>query len=426
MSGLQTAGTAVSDASADSSSFPNSAVMNAPGGWLFVLPWSLTAPGGVSQVVQNLLNAAPRHLNMPAQLLVSGWGHAEPITQVEMGRSTTYMTVQEPFDPNHRVKSLLTFVARLPLRVLRLRRLLVERGITQVHVHYPGLSALVWLLVRGVMPWPLRVVLTFHGSDLRTAKSARGLERSMWSALLRHADDVTACAEPLRRELKDAFPAASRARTVGNGVDPEFVQRAADTATPPPDLPARFVLCLATFERKKGIDVLLKAFDTIAEHHPDLSLVLAGRLGEADHFAELDALRARMVHGQRVRFLVGLPHATAMATLARARALVLPSRIEPFGLVVLEAGLLGVPVVASTACGVAQLLDAGREFESVPPDDAQALASALGKLLEDTAGARRLADALRQRVFADFTWDRIVGMYQALPGSEYRGDAPRR
>ena len=99
----------------------------------------------------------------------------------------------------------------------------------------------------------------------------------------------------------------------------------------------------------------------------------------------------------------------------RARALALASRQEPFGIVVLEAGVLRLPVVATTACGVAMLLEPEREVLTVPPEDAAKLANALERLVSDDALSGRLGAALHARIWADFTWERIVSQYLFCP-----------
>lgn len=98
-----------------------------------------------------------------------------------------------------------------------------------------------------------------------------------------------------------------------------------------------------------------------------------------------------------------------MSTLARSRALVLASREEPFGIVILEAAVLGVPVVATTACGAVGLL--GDCLSKVPSDDVPALASSLERLMTDEDLAADLAHALKGRVLAEFTWARVATRY---------------
>jgi len=121
--------------------------------------------------------------------------------------------------------------------------------------------------------------------------------------------------------------------------------------------------------------------------------------------ADASALR------DRVRLYTDMPHETTLAVIASARLLVLPSRSEPFGIVIIEAGALDTPVIASNVGGVPEIIDDGRTGVLVPAGDATALASAILTLLRDTATARAYAANFKAVVAADFTWERALLAY---------------
>lgn len=380
--------------------------------WLLVLPWELKEPGGVSQVVQNLFEATQTVLGHRSLLFVNTWGQREPSFAEVDGRATVRAMVRSPLAESRSLRHLLSFMVHLPKTVLVLRRMIRDEHIERINIHYPGLDALVWVLAaRLAGTHRPEVVLSFHGSDLRDARATRGLGRRLWSWLLRSADDITACAEALRGDITSTFGASARnTRVVHNGVDPALIARLGQGRLPD-QCPPNFVLSLATVEHKKGLDVLMRAFDAIARQHPELSLVLAGRVAEPQYFEKLKALKAQLPCGERICFMPGLPHDQAMAVLSRARALALASRQEPFGIVILEAGVLGIPVAATNICGAVRLLDADHDLVAVPPEDQGAMAQALQRLLTDPQLCDRLAQTLRQRVLADFTWECAVMHY---------------
>jgi glycosyltransferase involved in cell wall biosynthesis len=103
------------------------------------------------------------------------------------------------------------------------------------------------------------------------------------------------------------------------------------------------------------------------------------------------------------------------ALLAGCDVFCLPSRAEGLPMVVLEAMMQARPVVATPAGGTAELVADGETGLLVPVGDAGALAAALRTLLDDPGRARRLGEAGRARVLAEFSADRaaerILGLY---------------
>lgn len=382
--------------------------------WLFVLPWELRHPGGVSQVVANLFDATTRRRGHRPLMLVNSWDQRQPRYSVVDGRRTIHVSIQDPLGGSPAWRHVGSFLFRLPATLLRMSRLLKAERVTHVSVHYPGAETLTWILLRSLSGGRFKLHVSFHGSDVRTARESPPARR-LCAWLLRRTDDVTACSEPLRQEVIDTFglPPAS-VRVIDNGVDPALIERLAQ-APPQSVLPSRYVLSLATIEHKKGLDILVDAFAQIAARHPDLSLVLAGRVAEPDFLQRLVDQIAAHPAADRIVILKDLEHAEAMRVLSRAQLLALSSRKEPFGIVVLEAGVVGVPVVATQACGVARLLVDGEDLVVVRDNDVQSMADGLCRALSDPDRSRWMAERLRAKVLREFTWDRIVVHYDGPP-----------
>jgi glycosyltransferase involved in cell wall biosynthesis len=124
-------------------------------------------------------------------------------------------------------------------------------------------------------------------------------------------------------------------------------------------------------DREKGLDTLLRAFERVPG-----TLVLAGGGSEE---ASLRALA-----GDRVRFAGALGRDELVPLYAEADVFVLPSRSEPWGMVLNEAATAGLPLVATDGVGAARDLLSGNGFV-VPVDDEDALAEAMRRLAEDPA-----------------------------------------
>ncbi len=150
------------------------------------------------------------------------------------------------------------------------------------------------------------------------------------------------------------------------------------TSTPSglPDLTsAPFILAVGTLERRKNMPTLVAAFGRLAREHPTVKLVMAGAVGNDADAVNRSIARLDAPIAERVIRTGPVDDATKRWLLQHARALAYPSVDEGFGFPILEAQLLGTPVVASTAGSIPQI--AGAAALLSPALDAEALAANL-------------------------------------------------
>lgn len=162
---------------------------------------------------------------------------------------------------------------------------------------------------------------------------------------------------------------------------------------------------LGRLEPYKRVELLLRALAALVPRFPELDLVVVGRGAEAEALARQ---AAELGVAERVRFTGFVSDAERDAALAQARVCVCPSVKEGWGITVIEANALGLPVVATDAPG---LRDAVRHGETGllvpdgPPDTFSAgLADAVGRLLADEPQLARLSAGAR-RWARRFDWD---------------------
>ncbi|MET0765917.1 MAG: glycosyltransferase family 4 protein [Blastococcus sp.] len=195
------------------------------------------------------------------------------------------------------------------------------------------------------------------------------------------------------------------------GLRPDRVHVArpgADLGDVVPGGPAgRRLLCVAAVAPHKGHDLLLEALGRVA--HEPWSCTFVGALDRDPPF--LERLRRQAAGSgllDRIRFAGAQVGEPLRQEYRAADLLVLPSRLEAYGMVVTEALAVGVPVIATRVGGVAEAL--GRTVDGppgllVPSDDPGALAEALGAWLRDAELRARLRRAARLRRRALEGWD---------------------
>lgn len=385
---------------------------------LIVIPWELHHVGGVNQVFLNLLRELNRRGNIRTSVLISGYGHDEVTSEAGPdGRTPIYrLTVRNPTTSKGNLQTVLSFLARLPGTVRKLRRLLRTENVTVMNLHYPSLATLAFIVASRLSRPKVRLVLSFHGADFNQAEAAKGIRKVFWSFVLSKSDRIVTCSEALSRRLSRRFPhTSSRIHVVHNGVDQDILRRIADLGRVPAELEGkRFIFNAATLEAKKGQDTLMRAFAEIAPNYPDLVLAIMGR--EASFLGTLRELAAHLGIEDRAFIWTNVKHEDVMATMRKASVFALPSRIEPFGIVSLEAATFNVPVIASDVGGIPEIIESGKSGLLIEPDDVNELSRALTRLIDDRVLAMRLASNLHDVVAKRFTWRHTAAVYERLFG----------
>ena len=164
---------------------------------------------------------------------------------------------------------------------------------------------------------------------------------------------------------------------------------------------------LGRFVHKKGFDVLLHAAAHVAAQGVSFRLEIGGDGPEGD---SLKTLVARLQIEDRVVFCGWVDDVAGF--LADADLFVLPSRIEPFGIVVLEAMACGVPIVATRVSGPLETLDDHTAF-LVPSDDPAAMAKAMMAVFDAPDAAEARAQAALASFKANYAEPAVMERYLA-------------
>ena len=161
---------------------------------------------------------------------------------------------------------------------------------------------------------------------------------------------------------------------------------------------------------KKGFDLLLAGYAAMDPARRTADLVIAGT-GSAIERLEAQAEESGIA--DRVHFVGRLSREQVAAAMAGARVFVMPSRLEPFGIVVLEGWRAGTAVVATNRGGPPEFVHDGEDGLLVDPFDTAAVADVLGRVLSDDSLRRAMAVAGQARV-ESFAWPRMAEEYRSI------------
>lgn len=252
-------------------------------------------------------------------------------------------------------------------------------------------------------------IVMVGGSDVLLMTRDPGRRRCI-QRVLQEADAVVAVSRDLATRVVELGVPGEKVHAMRRGVDAStFYPGDRPAARRALRLPTdgRLLLWVGRFEPVKGVDVLLDAFERLRSADRAVRLAL---VGDGSLRSELEAQAARRGVAERVHFVGRVAHDQLGGWFRAADATVLPSRSEGMPNVLLESLACGTPWVASAVGGVPEI--AGHAAARlVPPDDASALAEAIGGLLDDApeipsharpaareSFARRLTDLAEQLI----------------------------
>lgn len=259
-------------------------------------------------------------------------------------------------------------------------------------------------------------VLTYHNDLAKDGMLAAAVARLAHLLLIRRTLDgsrsIIATSEYYALESPYLKRHRSKVEIVPPGVDvarfnPEVKVGTRLAATLAGARVILFVGSLSRTQRHKGLDVLIDAFTVIHSESPDVRLVVVGSGDGSDAY---QSRAAALGLGEAVTFAGHVGEEDLAQYYKGATVLAMPStnRSEGFGMVYLEAGAVGTPVVGTTIGGVPHAVLDGETGLLARPGDIESLRLALRRVLDDGELARRLGHAASARAQTEFAWPRLA------------------
>ncbi len=363
--------------------------------------------GGVPSVIGNLTQYL-QNQGHEIIFLYSGKSIFAKIKTTKAGFTAFEFNLQGPVGERHPLISLLLFFIRFPIGMYELVRIIRTNKIQIVNIHYPLDNACYVALCRKILS--IAVVTSVHGADLfpngkRKEKYSRAIK------LLLHASDrIVAPSRGFQQDVASLFPALKdKIVCIHNGVNLAELQSACQDTTTALEHP--YLLCIAMHNEKKGLDVLLRAFALMQGVPLPYKLVLVGD-GPLRGYLESLALSLGIQH--KVKFLGRQGRAQVAKLIQGCEVFVLPSRSEPFGIVLTEAMACKKPIVATTVGGIPEIIQDGTDGILVEPDNPNALAEALLNVLQNQALRLSIAHTGYMTVVKQFSSEKTGSSYEAL------------
>jgi len=274
-----------------------------------------------------------------------------------------------------------------------------------VHAFWPIPQGILGLHAKRKTGLPL--VSTFFGVELTWMERQFPFLAPLLRRIVRGSDAVTAISTYTAGRLGAQVP----------GVDPAIIPFGAAVDAPSEPPPYTYdgtrpfeLLFVGRLVERKGVHLLLDALATL----PPERRVVLNVVGDGPDRAKLQEQAERLGLGGRAVFHGFVPKEELQRRLETCDAFVLPAVIdakgdtEGLGVVLIEAMSYARPVIASAAGGIVDIVSDGRNGFLVPPGDAAALSTAIGRMMDDPAAARTLGLNGRRDVERGFSWDVIA------------------
>lgn len=270
--------------------------------------------------------------------------------------------------------------------------------------------ALAWLRNTAGIPYitALHGDIFSHPPDAFSQPLMR-LYRQATRHAAQHSNHITVVGHALLDRAMQLGARSNKLSYLPNGIDPADIGLNHTAHIQP--TPNR-LLYVGRLNAEKGVDVLLTALAKLtnlaADLNPELDII-----GDGPQREKLQAQALKLGITERVHFH-GVRPRTQLGTAYRsASVVVIPSRTEAQGVVVLEAMLSGAAIIASRTGGIVDMLVDQHNGVLVPPTDADALATALQQLLTQTDYRNQLAQQAQCSAQA-FTWPPLLAQFGQL------------
>lgn len=285
--------------------------------------------------------------------------------------------------------------------ILKAKILEISPDLVHLHFNYPPYSFITHLNIP--------VIITVHG--LNSVRVKRSYPKSDYlnfkfilypyfeKKALKNATKVITVSRWAKEKSDRIIGIDSKTTYIPNGI---VYDRYGNTQ--PKNIFHPSIFFVGRLVKFKGVDILIKSFQMIKKTYPNIHLYIAGNGPQGRKLKSL--ARKLNVHNE-ITFLNFLSEDEKLKMFKSADIFVVPSRIETFGIVVLEALASGAPVVASNVGGIPEILDNGKYGLLAEPENPEDFAQKIITLIKDKNLRDELREKGKQRA-KEYSWDDVA------------------
>jgi len=305
----------------------------------------------------------------------------------------------------------LLFFPYLFFGALAAMRLARKRDYDFIHCHWPFPHGLMgWAACRAARNRPA-LVLHFHGACLLLAAKFKPIA-PLLRFCIRRAQGVVSNSSFTAGLVEKLMPLPFPQRVIA------FGSPLKGDPLPPPRHPVKLILTVGRVVERKGIVYLLRALPLITAE-VDAKIAIVGK-GDPNVEADLRRVTEELRLGERVVFAGKVPEAELIRWYRDCDVFCLPAIVdsqgetEGLGVVLLEALTYARPVAASDVGGIPDIIRHGQTGLLCPQKDPEALARVILELLKDPERAEKLGRQGRELVEREFSWEHVLGQWEAF------------
>ena len=320
-----------------------------------------------------------------------------------------YLFLHSPFNllNNLRLDLFLAWFILKPLTIIKLIIHFFKNRPDVVNLHFPDHQLFECCLLKFIFRFKL--IISLHGNEVERMNGLKikSLRYYLYNKLFFSAEYITGCSQFILNEFLKTFPQNNPGKCfkVHNGVNESYLNH---TIIENKD---NQFFTAARFVPKKGLHLLFKVF----QKYNDIPLLIAG-----GNKKELDQLELKLIKGISI---LGRLNPTDMAKqLSVSKATLIPSKIEPYGIIIAEAICCGSPVVTTNVNGIPEVIEIAKKglneqeknifnkWVKIVKPDSRTFKIGIEELLDDYSGIKQYSELI-PKIRRQFHWSKRLDTF---------------